>query len=321
MKQQTYNKGLKIRPLLEEDLDEADRIMRLAFGTFTEQPDPSNYMGDAEIVRPRWRSDPGSAFAAEIDGRLVGSNFVARWGSFGFIGPLSIDPAYWDRGIAKHLVAPAVALLGKWKLSIAKLFTFAHSPKHIGLYQKFGFSPRGLTVIFEKEVNPNTRAVSACSILSQCDHRQQREALRACRQLTGRIFDGLDVTPEIKSIASQNLGDTVLMWEGNEPLGFAACHVGTGTEAGKDTCFVKFGAVAPGVNARDNFKRLLLSIEIFAQQAGAGQMALGVNTSRRQAYEEMQSAGLQMFRTGIAMHRPDLPGFSRADDFVIDDLR
>jgi RimJ/RimL family protein N-acetyltransferase len=321
MMQLKDNKSLKIRPLLEVDLDEADRIMRLAFGTFTEQPDPNNYRDDAEVVRPRWRADPESAFAAEIDGRLVGSNFVARWGSFGFIGPLSIDPAYWDRGLAKYLVVPVLDLLDRWEISHAELFTFSHSTKHIGLYQKFGFRPGGLTVIFEKEVDPNDQELPAWTVLSQWDNQQRHEVLGACRRLTDKIYDGLDVTPEIESIAVQNLGDTLLMWRENELQGFAACHVGTGTEAGKGICFVKIGAVAPGVNARDRFKRLLLSIEIFAKHAQADQLVLGVNTSRREAYEETLSAGFQMFRTGIAMHRPDLPGFSRAGDFVIGDLR
>jgi GNAT superfamily N-acetyltransferase len=321
MTQKSDNNGLRIRLLLEEDLDEADRIMRLAFGTFTQQPDPRNYRGDAGVVRPRWRADPESAFAAEIDGRLVGSNFVARWGSFGFLGPLSIDPAYWDRGFAKYLVTPAVERLDVWDVNLAGLSTFAHSTKHIGLYQKYGFRPRELTMIFEKEVDPKAQEPLAWSVLSQCYNQQRREALRACRQLSDKIYEGLDITPEIESIAVQNLGDTVLIWAENELQGFAACHVGTGTEAGSDTCFVKFGAVAPGVNAQENFKRLLMSCEGFAKKVHAGQIVLGVNSAREEAYEETLSAGFQMFRTVIAMHRPNLPGFSRAGDFVIDDWR
>jgi hypothetical protein len=67
-----------VRPLEEADLPEADRIMRLAFGTFLGLPDPSGFLGDAAYVRTRWLADSAAAFAAEVDGVLAGSNFVSN---------------------------------------------------------------------------------------------------------------------------------------------------------------------------------------------------------------------------------------------------
>ena len=94
--------GVRVRPLAEEDLDEADRIFRVAFGTFLGMPEPEKFSGDADSIRTRWKAYPGGALAAELDGRLVGSNFVANWGSVGFFGPLTIAPEYWDQGIAQR---------------------------------------------------------------------------------------------------------------------------------------------------------------------------------------------------------------------------
>jgi hypothetical protein len=54
--------------------------MRLAFGTFLGLPDPMAFMGDADYVRTRFAADPAVALAAEVDGRLAGTNFVTRWG-------------------------------------------------------------------------------------------------------------------------------------------------------------------------------------------------------------------------------------------------
>src|SRR5437762_14124218 len=82
--------AVSIRPLQVSDLEEADRIFRLAFGTFLGMPDPTAFMGDADLVRPRWRADPSAAVAAEAGGRLLGTNFAANWGSVGFFGPLSV---------------------------------------------------------------------------------------------------------------------------------------------------------------------------------------------------------------------------------------
>jgi hypothetical protein len=76
--------GVRVRLLAAEDLDEADRICRVAFGTFVGVPRPERFFGDADLVRTRWQADPGAALAAELDGRVAGSNFAANWGSVGF---------------------------------------------------------------------------------------------------------------------------------------------------------------------------------------------------------------------------------------------
>ena len=35
-------------------------------------------------------------------------------------------------------------IMGSWGLTHTGLFTFSHSPKHLGLYQLYGFQPRFL---------------------------------------------------------------------------------------------------------------------------------------------------------------------------------
>lgn len=86
----TSSSQLIIRSMRQGDLDAADRIVRLAFGTFLGLPDPMTFMGDADFTRTRWLADPTAAFAAELDGELVGSNFATCWGSVAFFGPLTV---------------------------------------------------------------------------------------------------------------------------------------------------------------------------------------------------------------------------------------
>jgi hypothetical protein len=66
--------------------------------------------------------------------------------------------------------------------------------------------------------------------------------------VTETLYDGLDVSREIRSVATQGLGDTVLLYEGETLVGLAICHCGPGTEAGTAKCYVKFGAVKPGLS-------------------------------------------------------------------------
>lgn len=145
---------ISVRPLRKSDLPAADRIMRLAFGTFLGLPDPLTVFGDKDYVRTHWLLDPMAAFGAAAGGQLVGSSFATCWGSVGFFGPLTVHPDLWDQGIAKHLLDPTMERFAQWGMRHAGLYTFAGSPKHIALYQKFGFWPRFLTAIMSKSANP-----------------------------------------------------------------------------------------------------------------------------------------------------------------------
>jgi GNAT superfamily N-acetyltransferase len=178
--------GVTIRPVREQDLPVADRIMRLAFGTFIGMPDPLKFMGDAEFARTRWLADPSAAFAAELAGELVGTNFATRWGSVGFFGPLTIRPDLWDRGIAQLLLAPTMDLFHRWGVRHAGLFTFAASAKHVGLYQKFGFWPRFLTALMELPVGEKHKSVQ-WSRFSELSAKEKQSCLRACREVTSSI--------------------------------------------------------------------------------------------------------------------------------------
>jgi hypothetical protein len=81
--------------LKKTELEEADRIFRLAFGTFLGMPNPSAFAGDRDMLISRWHSPHVKVLAAREDGRLIGSNLITRWGSFAFFGPLTVVPEYW----------------------------------------------------------------------------------------------------------------------------------------------------------------------------------------------------------------------------------
>jgi predicted N-acetyltransferase YhbS len=218
---------VNVRPLEEGDVDAADRIMRVAFGTFLGVPDPSTTFGDAEVVRTRYRAAPDCAWVAELDGEIVGSVFACRWGTFGFFGPLTTHPDVWNRGIGGRLLAPVLETFDGWDLTQAGLFTFPESPKHVGLYQRHGFWPRLLTPLMAK---PVTRAGGGYTTFSG-------DALESIRGLTDAVFPGLDLGREIRACEEQQLGDTVLVHDGDGLAAFAVCHCGAGSEEGRGVCF------------------------------------------------------------------------------------
>ncbi|MGA8904163.1 MAG: GNAT family N-acetyltransferase [Candidatus Bathyarchaeia archaeon] len=309
-----------VRPLRENDLPEADRVCRLAYGTFLELPDPMTVFGDAEYVRTRWLADSDAAFGAEVNGELVGSIFATSWGSFGFFGPLSVRPDLWDKGIAKRLLESTMELFDKWGTKHIALLTFANSGKHIALYQKFGFWPRFLTPIMSKAVEQKPQFVER-SKFSEVQEKKREQCLDACSDLTGKIYEGLDVRREIQAVAAQKLGETLLLWVRKELVGLAVCHCGVGSEAGSRNCYVKFGAVRPSENVRLNFGLLLDACEMLATERGMSRLVAGMNVARHQAYRVMIERGFHMDFQGVVMQKPNEPGYNRPEVFVIDDLR
>ena len=311
---------IKVRRLEEKDLPNADLIMRLAFGTFIGVPEPEKFGEGADHVKSRWIADPHAAFAAEVDGKLVGSNFATRWGSFGFFGPLTVHPSFWDQGVAKRLLDPTMKLFNEWGVRHTALFTFAQSPKHLGLYEKFGFWPRFLTPIMSKPVKPNEQA-GGWSKFSDVPEIEKDPVLEMGRSVTNSVYEGLDVEREITSVQNQKLGDTVLLWEGKTLAGLAVCHCGAGTEAGSDMCYVKFGAIHKGAGAGESFDRLLSACEALAVTRGMSSIFAGVNTACHDAYRRMLARGFRTDSQGVLMLRPNEPAFDSPDNYVLCDLR
>ena len=93
-----------VRGMQERDLSAARSILRVAFGTFLGVPDPNSFAADKEYIATRWKAKPEAALVAEADGAVIGSNFAANWGSFGFFGPLTMHARILE---SRHRAEPA----------------------------------------------------------------------------------------------------------------------------------------------------------------------------------------------------------------------
>jgi GNAT superfamily N-acetyltransferase len=308
--------SITIGPLRTGEVDEAARILRLAFGTFLGMPDPLSFLDDRDFMTPRFRSPHVKVIAARDAGRLIGSNVLTRWGSFGYFGPLTVLPEYWGRGVAQRLLEGTVKAFGDWGLRHTGLYTFPTSAKHIHLYQKFGYWPRYLTAVLSRvpEAGPLPALLSALK-KADCDR-----AIAACRRLTHAIEKGLDLTGEIRAALQQRTGDVVLIWTRTMLDGFAICLTGPGSEGGEKVCYVKFGAVRGGPGADARFEKLLTAIDAFAA-ARSATIEAGINLARENAYRRMRAHGYKAMAQGVAMQRPHAAGFNRPEAWIIDDWR
>jgi GNAT superfamily N-acetyltransferase len=305
--------------LREEDLPEAERIFRLAFGTFLGVPRPEAFWADRDYVYGRKRAAHVAAFGATVDDKLVGSNFATNWGSVGFLGPLTVRPDLQGRGVGQLLLAKTMEQFDAWATPHVGLFTFANSAKHVALYQKFGFYPRFLTAIMTA---PAAATKSAGWLrFGALTAGQREEALRACRDAAATLYPGLDLSAEIGATHAQNLGDTVLVEDAGGVVAFAVCHYGLRSEAGANTCFIKFGAVRDGPAAEQNYLRLLDACGALAVAVGMPNLLAGANMARHEAYRHLVARGFRTVVQGVAMHRKNDPGYCRPGVYIIDDWR
>jgi len=310
---------ISIRPLRENDLATAEHIRRLAFGTWRRVPDPTTFGMDTDYIRTRWLANPSAGFGAEREGELVGSNLATDWGTVGFFGPLTVRPDLWAQGIGSRLMEPIMDVFARWGIRHAGLITFADSPGHLHLYQKFGFWPRFLTAIMSKPVTPPRHSESWLRY-SRLPESEREQLGSEFRVVTDAICGGLNVDLEVRAVAAQKLGDTVVLLHDTSVAGFAVCHVGPGTEAGNGACYVKFGVMSPRTNARE-FEHLLDACEALAAVEGMSRLVAGVNTARAEAYRAMLAHGFRTDFQGVAMHKPNEPGYNQSGIYLIDDWR
>ncbi|MBD1586750.1 GNAT family N-acetyltransferase [Pseudomonas typographi] len=306
-----------IEDLGEADLPEAREVVRIAFATFMGVPAPGEFWADRDYVEGRWRAPHTAWFKIVQQGRIAAVAGVARWGSHAVVGPVAVLPAYWDRKLAKALMGRIVAQLDAWGVRHAGLFTFPDSPRHIGLYQRFGFWPRALTAVLDREVVPGSAPLDEPHGLPALSE----QALADCAVLTGGLAEGLDVRGELQAVEVLGLGSNLLLYgEGGQLDSFAACHFGPRSEAGAEVCYVKFGAVRGGEGVEVRFDRLIEACEGVARTTGQRRLMLGVNTARQPAYARLLNRGFAIRILGITLHRGS-GSYDRPECWVLDDWR
>jgi GNAT superfamily N-acetyltransferase len=312
--------AIQVGALRADELEEAGRIMRLAFGTFLSLPNPMEFMGDRDFVTPRWHARNTKLLAARDSGKLVGSNMATRWGSFAFFGPLTVLPEYWNRGVAQQLLAATMKIFDRWGVRRSALFTFPHSPRHVGLYQKFGYWPGSLTALMKRTpASPAWALVEGAKVpvlLSSLTNKEQEQAMAACAKLTNALERGLDLGDEMRAVMAQRVGEVVLI-EGRHAMdAFAVCMHGAGSEGGEKTCYVKFAIARSG----ERFARLLDAIDALALAQGS-EVEAGVSLACKDAFERMRARGYRVVTMGVAMQEPHGDGFNRAAAYVLNDWR
>lgn len=308
--------SVEIGLLQESELPEAEKLLRLSFGTFLGLNEPMNFGNGAEYTS-RWYRDPLGAFAARADGKLIGYCMVANWGSCAGFGPIVTHPDYWDRGIGSQLMSASWKKFDEWGSQQIVFCTHANSPKHIYFYGKFGAYPRFLIALCSKGISTTQPQTLKAKRYSHLSPQQQAVSLNAAYQLTDKIYEGLDWRSEILLVQQRSLGDTLFVWDDKGLIGFAICHYGAGSEAGKGNCYVKLGAA----QSAEAFEQLIDECETLTVISGMSSLVAGVDTACVDAYRLLIARKFRIQFLSVSIHKPNQRGYSRPDVYVIEDKR
>jgi predicted N-acetyltransferase YhbS len=200
--------NLKLRPGTREDAAACGVIDFEAFKSISSQ---HNFPWDfpsvevATAVTTALLSNPGFyAVVAELDGKIVGSNFLDERNPISGVGPISVDPAVQNQAIGRQLMLAVMERSTQRSFAGIRLVQSAYHNRSLCLYTKLGFDTREpLSKMFGTppkikfagyEVRPATEAdLGACNELCRQIHGHDRggELRDAIKRGTAKVVEHL----------------------------------------------------------------------------------------------------------------------------------
>ena len=221
--------SLTLRPGKPEDATICGTICYEAFKTIAEQHNfPSNYpSSDVAVARMVERlTHPGIyAVVAELDGHVVGSNFLDERSPIAGLGPITVAPSEQNRTIGRHLMQAVLDRVAAQRYLGVRLVHAAYHTRALSLYAKLGFTVRDFV----------TR-VTGAPLALQLPRYTVRPAtladLAACDQVCRRVH-GHDRSGELRDAIAQGSA-TVVEHEGHLS-GYATMISAAGHAVGETT--------------------------------------------------------------------------------------
>ncbi len=324
---------IKIRRVRKGDLSKVRDVIEQAFGDFFERQvgtRPRQVFGGAQYVHHRWLMEPWGCFVAEEgDGKIVGAAVAVMWGTIGLVGPVAVLTSYQNQDIAQQLLTACQEFFDENKATLQGVCTYPYSPKHLILYQKFGYKPKGLVVITGKQLDRReivhaTKAAKpgpAVRRYSTLEEAKKKQAMQKIRRMTNSVWRGMDLGKEVEIVDGLTLGDTLLLEKGREVIGFAICHLPPNSEAPQGCAYVKFLAIDPRHRKPEHLHALLGAVEEMAGAALLQRVVVPAYTYYWIAYQALLERGYHVDFTMVRMKRGKQEDYEDPSDLVLDDWR
>jgi predicted N-acetyltransferase YhbS len=137
---------ISLRPGLPADVETCARIVFEAFGAIAAQhnfPSDVPSMEDGIDLMSTLLNHPGFfSVVAELDGKVVGSNFLDERCEIAGVGPITVDPAIQNRRIGRRLMEAVLDRARDKGHPGVRLLQSAYHGRSLSLYASLGFQVR-----------------------------------------------------------------------------------------------------------------------------------------------------------------------------------
>ena len=326
---------VQIRRIKKGDLSRVRDVLEQTFADFFERQlgtRPRQPFQGAQYVHHRWLMEPWGCFVAEEDQqKIVGVALGVACGALGLLGPVAVLTNYQNQGIGQQLIRAVQEFFEENKATIHGVVTYPSSPKHLLLFHKFGYRPKGLSAIMSRvldraEVDPLGPGRAARSGLvvrrySTLEEAKKKATLARFHRITNAVCRGLDVSKEVEIVDGLALGDTVLVERGRDLIAFGIYHLPGVSEAPSGALYVKFLAVDPQQRKPEVLEQVVAAVEELAHQQGVSRVILPVYTRYWQAYGTLLRSGYQIDFTMARMQHGKPEDYEDGNHLVLDDWR
>jgi len=228
-------------------------------------------------------------------GDIVAFNMVHHSDAEGWMGPLVVRTDLQGHGAGKEVVERGIAWLRESGARVIGLETMPRTMDNIGFYSGLRFIPSRLTITLTLDAQG---AEVPPELLGRTSMQEREDEMTAMRELVGRVAPGYDFTREIELTDSLALGDTLLLKDGGELVGFALCHTAPLVE-GRTRDELR---VLKLVLLRDDLLDLAIAaLRDFAKRSGTRRVALRVQGEYTSLYQRMIAMGARVRWTDLRM--------------------
>lgn len=296
------------------ELDEIEELNQVFSDSFTERYRRDGMVGVRVpfLNSTIWRyaiedAAEGAMLWRDDRGHVVAFNMVHRSGTEGWMGPLAVRTEFQGGGTGKEIVTRGVEWLKAQGVTVIGLETMPRTMDNIGFYSRLGFLPGRLTITSTLEaayIDAPSRLMSRMSPVMRDD------AILECRSLVQRLLPGYDYTREINLTQELALGDTVLLYQGDEIVGFALAHTAPLVE-GRTREELRVLKLVLADETR--LEELVRGVSDFARRSGTRRIALRLQGEFIETYQRIIALGghvrwtdLRMSLGGYEEKRPNL---------------
>jgi predicted N-acetyltransferase YhbS len=162
----TMSTDLKLRPGTPADAEMCGKILYEAFTTIAKTHNFTPDFPSEEIaigLIQSLLSHPGFySVVAELDGRIVGSNFLDERSVIAGLGPITVDPNVQNRRVGRQLMENAHERAAAKKFPGVRLIQSGYHMRSLSLYAKLGYDVREPLACIQGSALNNT--ISGCAV-------------------------------------------------------------------------------------------------------------------------------------------------------------